>query len=389
VSPSMFAPTGREYSIADTDTGRPVAPTTARSRRRQISEPATSGTVAAQPRLHRPPTSLLRNWTFDPGNLWARLASSAAVESQVPIWVLAGHRAGVWAVGCSPDGTRIVSGSGDKTLKIWDAGTGAELVTLTGHTAPVYAVAYSWDGTRIVSGSWDETLRIWDAASGKRLATLKGHKNGVNAVAYSPDGTRIVSGSWDKTLRIWDAASGKRLATLKGHKDGVNAVACSPDGTRIVSGSGTHWEHQFHPEDEALWVWEASSVTHVASLTGHRNVVRAVTYSPDGSRIASGSDDWTVRVWDAASGAELAAFLGHSDGVRAVAYSRMAPASCPAQTTRPSRSGTPPHSRSRTRSAMPPPVWSSPASAAIQTACTPSPIPQTEPASSPRLVTTP
>jgi WD40 repeat protein len=224
-------------------------------------------------------------------------------------------------VDCSPDGTRIVSASGDKTLKIWDAATGAELATLTGHTASVYAVAYSRDGTRIVSGSWDKTLKIWDAATGKRLTTLRGHKDGVYAVAYSPDGTRIVSASNDKSLRIWDAASGKRLATLKGHKDGVKAVACSPDGTRIVSASGTHWEHQFHPEDEALWVWEASNGKHVASLTGHRNVVRAVTYSPDGSRIASGSDDWTVRVWDAASGAELAAFLGHSDGVRAVAYS--------------------------------------------------------------------
>ena len=72
-------------------------------------------------------------------------------------------------------------------------------------------MAYSPDGRRIVSGSEDQTVRVWDAASGVELARLRGHAGWVRSVAYSPDGRRIVSGSDDHTVRVWDAASGAEL----------------------------------------------------------------------------------------------------------------------------------------------------------------------------------
>jgi WD40 repeat protein len=98
------------------------------------------------------------------------------------------------AVAFSSDGTRIVSGSGDNSVQVWDASTGAELNVLTGHTD---WVTFSSDGTRIVSGSRDNSVRVRDASTGAELKVLMGHTDTANSVAFSYDGTRIVSGSSD------------------------------------------------------------------------------------------------------------------------------------------------------------------------------------------------
>ena len=79
------------------------------------------------------------------------------------------------AVASSPDGKRVASGSIDNTVRLWDAGTGASLLTLQGHTESVFAVAFSPDGKRVASGSGDKTVRLWDAETGSPLATLEGH----------------------------------------------------------------------------------------------------------------------------------------------------------------------------------------------------------------------
>jgi len=112
-----------------------------------------------------------------------------------------GHQNPVNAVAFSPDGKTILSGSGDKTLKLWDT-SGKLLKTFTGHQNPVNAVAFSSDGKTILSGSADNTLKLWDT-SGKLLKTFTGHENYVRAVAFSPDGKTILSGSEDKTLKLW------------------------------------------------------------------------------------------------------------------------------------------------------------------------------------------
>jgi WD40 repeat protein len=119
----------------------------------------------------------------------------------------------------SPNGYHIVTGSDDKTIRIWDAETGAAVgEPLKGHTLGVWSVAYSPDGRHIISGSDDSTIRIWDAETGAAVGKpLEGHTNGVLSVAYSPDGRHIISGSDDSTIRIWDAETGAVVgAPLRG-----------------------------------------------------------------------------------------------------------------------------------------------------------------------------
>ncbi|KAF8130023.1 hypothetical protein K438DRAFT_2135743, partial [Mycena galopus ATCC 62051] len=200
----------------------------------------------------------------------------------------------VFSVAFAPDGTHIVSGSEDNTVRIWDAATGTQEQKLEGHDNSVLSVAFSPDGTHIVSGSHDNTVRIWDAATGTQEQKLEGHGNSISSVAFSPDSTRIVSGSEDNTVRIWDAATGTQEQKLEGHGDSVWSVAFSPDGTHIVSGSS----------DNTVCIWDAATGTQEQKLEGHGNLVWSVAFSPDGTRIVSGSRDKTARIWDAATGTQ-------------------------------------------------------------------------------------
>ncbi|MDE7226925.1 MAG: caspase family protein [Treponemataceae bacterium] len=221
-----------------------------------------------------------------------------------------GHSDSVYSVAWSPDGKYIASGSGDKSIKIWDAATGKELRTLEGHLKDVYSVAWSPDGKHIASGSDDHTAKIWDAASGKEVRTLD-HSSHVNSVAWSPDGKYIASGSWDGSVKIWDAASGKELRALSGHYNDVTAVAWSPDGKHIASGGGY--------SDRTMKIWDAESGKELCVLK-HSDDVRFVAWSPDGKHIASGGGD-SVKIWDAASGKEIRSFSGRDISSRSIAWS--------------------------------------------------------------------
>src|SRR5262249_2396551 len=110
------------------------------------------------------------------------------------------------------------------------------LFTLYGHTDWVTAVAVSGDGSRIVSGSFDKTVRVWDGRTGQALLHLQGHFDSVTSVAVSGDGSRIVSGSGDRTGRVWDGKTGGPRLVLKGHNQGGMRRARSTDAARIVNG---------------------------------------------------------------------------------------------------------------------------------------------------------
>ena len=115
------------------------------------------------------------------------------------------HQDVVFSAQFSPDGTRVVTASGDKTARLWDAKSGKPLGEAMEHQGSVWSAQFSADGTRVVTASDDKTARLWDAQSGKPLGEAMEHQGGVLSAQFSPDGTRVVTASWDKTARLWDA----------------------------------------------------------------------------------------------------------------------------------------------------------------------------------------
>jgi WD40 repeat protein len=218
---------------------------------------------------------------------WIQRKPKVQADWSVALQTLEGHSRGVTSVAFSPDSKRIVSGSYDKTVRLWNTVAGVALETLKGHLGFVTSVAFSSDDKRIVSRSYDKTVRLWDAVAGAVLQTLRGHLSGLTSIAFSPDGKRIVSGSDDQTVRLWDAMTGAALETLKGHSNSVTSVAFSLDGKRIISGS----------YDKTVRLWNAVTGAALETLRGHSNSATSVHFSLDG-KVELGlfvSNDWVIK----------------------------------------------------------------------------------------------
>ena len=223
---------------------------------------------------------------------------------------LRGHASSANAVAFAPDGKTLLSASYDKTVKLWDAGTGQLIKTFDGHSASVNSVAFTPDGQRFASGSTDKTVRLWDVRSGQTVTTIKGHSGSVWSLAISSDGKMLASASDDRTVKLWDAQSGQELATLVGHSDSVNTVAFSPDGTRLASGSS----------DKTAMIWDAETGQAIATLPGHTDMINSLAFAADGKLLATASLDSTIKLWDVRSGQLQDTLTGHAARIWAVAF---------------------------------------------------------------------
>jgi len=145
-----------------------------------------------------------------------------------------GSRETVWSVATSPDGRTLASGSGDRTVKVWDLQTGELRRTLAGHTERVMSVTVSSDGQSLASASNDATVKIWNLQTGELRHTLSEHVDHVNTVAISPSGRTLASGSEDQTVRLWDLQTGELKRTLAGGSD-IYAIAFASDDTFVSS----------------------------------------------------------------------------------------------------------------------------------------------------------
>ncbi|QRV96748.1 hypothetical protein RhiJN_24766 [Ceratobasidium sp. AG-Ba] len=204
-----------------------------------------------------------------------------------------GHSDIVMCVAFSPDSQRIVSGSCDRTVRVWNVHTASPIVRpFTGHSNWVTSVAFSPDGRRIVSGSYDKTIRIWDVGTGFPVGVpFTGHLGPIVSIGFSPDGRYILSSSFDQIVHVWDAKTGTPAGQLSAEDlNRLSPSIFSPDRRSFVSGS----------YDGKVRVWSTQSGALLGKpFEGHSGRVTAVAFSPDGRHIVSGSYDKTIRVWDA------------------------------------------------------------------------------------------
>ncbi len=209
---------------------------------------------------------------------------------------LTGHTDSVQSIAFNQDGTQIVSGSSDDTIKVWeyDGSTWNNIHTLTGHTSIVESVDFNNDGTQIVSGSYDNTIKVWeyDGSTWNDTYTLTDHTDIVRSVAFNHDGTQIVSGSSDDTIKVWeyDGSTWSNTYTLTAHTDNITSVAFNHDGTQIVSGALDY--------TVLVWEYDGSTWNDTYTLTHPDYYIKSAAFNHDATKIVSVCDDGIMYIWE-------------------------------------------------------------------------------------------
>lgn len=263
-----------------------------------------------------------------------------------PIQTFKRHTKPVWTIKMTPDLKRVVSGSLDKTINVWEMGSGNLLGTLKGHSKEINTLTISPDGKLLASAGEDRKIIIWDLetiqklntfkegsevaslvfiADGRQFATgtdngviqirdidtgktvrrLEGHHGSVRYLLTTKDGKKLLSVGTDNTIKVWNLDDGSQINTLDGYRLKIFKIALSPDEKKVVSVFS----------DKTIMVWDLATGQSLLTLTGHKWAVTALAITPDGTKIISGSLDDTIRIWDMETGTQLKFFYTHSGGV--------------------------------------------------------------------------
>ncbi|MGB0670793.1 MAG: c-type cytochrome [Rhodospirillales bacterium] len=209
----------------------------------------------------------------------------------------------------SPDGTQVLSGSFDYSLRLWDFESQSERAVLEGHDGPVNAVSFSPDGKLAVSASDDRSALIWHLAAGQALRRLEGHDHKVMTAAFSPDGRLVATGSWDRMLRVWHPDSGQLVRAIETPSP-INAVAFVKGRDWLVSGH----------HDGFIRLWRLSDGGAAGHLEGQGFAVTRLAITADGRHLLSAGIDRALRIWDLESLTELAAYKPHDANIFAACF---------------------------------------------------------------------
>ena len=209
------------------------------------------------------------------------------------------HAGAINVLVLSADEKQMLSGGGDKTIKLWATDADKPIHVFKGHSGPVTSLAFGNKEKWATSGSSDRSVKTWDLATGKEIATFTGHSEGVTGVAISPDGSWLASASDDATIRLWPVKAGRldpdrEAILLDDHKKAVTCLAFSPDGKTLLSGS----------QDKTLIVWDWRKGKATRTIPGHKNWITSLLFI-DANTAVSTSDDLTLCWWDLNSGKEI------------------------------------------------------------------------------------
>jgi WD40 repeat protein len=251
------------------------------------------------------------------GRRVAAILASSAEDGDVRVWsladgeaeaVLVGHERGAVGLAFNTDGARLVTTSGDGTVRLWEVSSGRRLLEIPAEIPIMQAkvgAVLGLDGTRIAS----PTRKLLDAETGANVDQLPSQGN-LTAMAVSPGGELFASGVANGTMYVNDFATGSIVARLVGHAQAVRAAVFSADGTRLATAS----------TDGTARLWDVRAATEIRVFSGHEAPVEEVFLTPDARRIVTASRDGTVRIWDT-EGQELCRLPGQPDWPRAIALS--------------------------------------------------------------------